>query len=376
MNKSSRLSDLKKNVAPYEEIDTKSSVRQLLNTLLPLVLLWYGAYLSLSISYWLTLPIAILAGGFLVRTFIIFHDCCHQSFFKSRLANEILGTITGVLTLCPYQQWKNTHSIHHATSSNLDKRGVGDMWLLTIDEYIAASTWTKFVYRMYRNPFMMLVIGPIYIFLVAYRFNRKEARRKERISTYVTNVALVGLYALLIWSIGWQAFVLVQLPIFFISGMLGIWLFYVQHQFEHSYFEHDEEWEYVNAAVEGSSYYKLPKLLQWITGNIGFHHVHHLSPKVPNYNLEKAHEATPPLQKATTITIRTSLRSLRFRLWDERNKTFISFKELKEVQRKSSDGTVAELAKNPGLSVGSSMSTNLSSRPSQSPGSLPSVQAK
>ncbi|WP_110933976.1 fatty acid desaturase [Paenibacillus bouchesdurhonensis] len=350
MNKSSRLSDLKKNVAPYEEIDTKSSVRQLVNTLLPLVLLWYCAYLSLSVSYWLTLPITIIAGGFLVRTFIIFHDCCHQSFFKSRLANEILGTITGVLTLCPYQQWKNTHSIHHATSSNLDKRGVGDMWLLTIEEYTAASAWTKFVYRMYRNPFMMLVIGPIYIFLVAYRFNRKDARKKEKISTYVTNVALVVLYSLLIWAIGWQAFVLVQLPIFFISGMLGIWLFYVQHQFEHSYFEHDEEWEYVNAAVEGSSYYKLPKLLQWITGNIGFHHVHHLSPKVPNYNLEKAHDATPPLQKATTITIRTSLRSLRFRLWDEQNKTFISFKELKETQRKSSVG--------------------------HSPGSLPSVQAK
>ncbi|WP_055109318.1 fatty acid desaturase [Paenibacillus ihumii] len=338
MNKSSRLSDLKKNVAPYEEIDMKSSIRQLFNTLLPLVLLWYGAYLSLSVSYWLTLPITIVAGGFLVRTFIIFHDCCHQSFFKSRLANEILGTITGVLTLCPYQQWKNTHSIHHATSSNLDKRGVGDMWLLTIDEYMAASAWTKFVYRMYRNPFMMLVVGPIYIFLVAYRFNRKDARRKERISTYVTNVALVGVYGLLIWAIGWQAFVLVQLPIFFVSGMLGIWLFYVQHQFEHSYFEHDEEWEYVNAAVEGSSYYKLPKILQWITGNIGFHHVHHLSPKVPNYNLEKAHEATPPLQKATTITIRTSLKSLRFRLWDERSKTFISFKELKEVQRKPTVG--------------------------------------
>ncbi|GIP59663.1 fatty acid desaturase [Paenibacillus sp. FSL W8-0186] len=353
MNKSNRLSDLKKNVAPYEEIDMKSSVRQLINTLLPLALLWYGAYLSLSVSYWLTLPITIIAGGFLVRTFIIFHDCCHQSFFKSRLANEILGTITGVLTLCPYQQWKNTHSIHHATSSNLDKRGVGDMWLLTIDEYMAASAWTKFVYRMYRNPFMMLVIGPIYIFLVAYRFNRKDARRKERISTYVTNVALVGLYGLLIWAIGWQAFLLVQLPIFFVSGMLGIWLFYVQHQFEHSYFEHDEEWEYVNAAVEGSSYYKLPKILQWITGNIGFHHVHHLSPKVPNYNLEKAHEATPPLQKATTITIRTSLKSLRFRLWDERSKTFISFKELKEVKEVQRKPTVGH-----------------------NPSPLPSVQAK
>jgi len=336
MNQSNSLPELKKNVAPYEEIHTQSSVIQLINTLLPLFLLWFGAYLSLSVSYWLTLPIAIVAAGFLVRTFIIFHDCCHQSFFKSRLANEILGTITGVLTLCPYQQWKNTHAIHHATSSNLDKRGVGDMWLLTIDEYLAAPAWTKFVYRMYRNPVMMFVIGPIYVFLVSYRFNRKGAKRKEKVSNYVTNIAIVGLYALLCWAIGWQAFVLVQLPIFFVSGMLGIWLFYVQHQFEHSYFEHDKEWEYINAAVEGSSYYKLPKLLQWITGNIGFHHVHHLSPKVPNYNLEKAHQATPPLHKATTITLKTSLRSLRFRLWDEQNKTFISFKELKDVRQKSS----------------------------------------
>ncbi|GAA0133174.1 fatty acid desaturase [Paenibacillus sp. YSY-4.3] len=336
MAQSNSLPELKKNVAPYEEIDTPSSVKQLINTLLPFILLWYGAYLSLSVSYWLTLPITIVAAGFLVRTFIIFHDCCHQSFFKSRLANEILGTITGVLTLCPYQQWKNTHAIHHATSSNLDKRGVGDMWLLTIDEYLAAPAWTKFVYRMYRNPVMMFIIGPIYIFLVSYRFNRKGAKRKEKVSNYVTNIAIVGLYALLCWAIGWQAFVLVQLPIFFVSGMLGIWLFYVQHQFEHSYFEHDEEWEYINAAVEGSSYYKLPKVLQWITGNIGFHHVHHLSPKVPNYNLEKAHQATPPLHKATTITLKTSLKSLRFRLWDEKNKTFISFKELKNVRQKSS----------------------------------------
>lgn len=332
-NNKNQLSSLKKNVAPYEKIETKSSIRQMFNTIVPLVLLWYAAYLSLSVSYWLTIPIAIITSGFVVRTFIIFHDCCHLSFFKSRRANEILGTITGVITLVPYQQWKISHSIHHATSSNLDKRGTGDMWVLTVEEYEEASFWTRLSYRFYRNPLVMFGLGPIFIFLLSYRFNRKGAKRKEKISTYITNVSIVALYVFLGWLIGWQAFVLVQAPVFFFSGMMGIWMFYVQHQFEDTYFEHDEEWSFVNAAVEGSSYYKLPKMLQWITGNIGFHHVHHLSPKVPNYNLEKAHDASPPLQKATTITIRTSLKALNFRLWDENSKTLISFKDMKRMKR-------------------------------------------
>ncbi|EGG38187.1 fatty acid desaturase [Paenibacillus sp. HGF5] len=341
-----KLSSLKKNVAPYEEIDTKASIGQLFNTLVPLILLWYAAYLSLSVSYWLTIPIAVIASGFVVRTFIIFHDCCHGSFFKSRKANKILGTITGVLTLCPYEQWKNTHAIHHATSSNLDKRGIGDMWVLTVEEYGAASFWQRLYYRVYRNPIVMFGLGPIAIFLISYRFNRKGARRKEKISNYTTNILIVALYALLCWAIGWQAFLLVQAPIFMVSGMLGIWLFYVQHQFEETYYEHDEEWSYINAAVEGSSYYKLPKVLQWITGNIGFHHVHHLSPKVPNYNLEKAHEAAPPLQKATTITLKTSLKSIRFRLWDEDKKVFITFKEARQSLRKPQESALTKAEKN------------------------------
>ncbi|TVX86823.1 fatty acid desaturase [Paenibacillus agilis] len=327
---------LRKDMMPYEKSDTKKSIRQMINTLVPLFVLWYAAYASLSISYWLTLPITIIAAGFVIRTFIIFHDCCHQSFFKSRKANDIIGNITGVIALVPYQQWKNCHAIHHATSSNLDKRGVGDMWVLTVEEYEAAPLKTKIAYRIYRNPFVMLFIGPIAIFLIAYRFNRKGARTKERINTILTNVSIIALYAFMCWLIGWQAFVLVQAPVFFFSGMLGIWLFYVQHQFEESYFEHEDEWSYVLAAVEGSSYYKLPKLLQWITGNIGFHHVHHLSPKVPNYNLEKAHDETPPLQRATTITLRTSLASLRFSLWDEESKTFVSFKDRKRIMMRKS----------------------------------------
>ncbi|MBD0383291.1 fatty acid desaturase [Paenibacillus sedimenti] len=329
----SKLTNLKKDIAPFEKTDTKSSIRQLINTLGPLLALYYAAYVSLSVSFWLTLPIAIIAAGFVIRTFIIFHDCCHQSFFKSQVANDILGNITGILTLVPYLQWKNSHAIHHATSSNLDKRGTGDIWMLTVDEYAAAPLLKRIAYRLYRNPITLFVLGPIFVFVFQYRFNRSGAKRKEKINTYLTNAALVSLYAFMCWAIGWQAFVMVQGPIFFVSGMLGIWLFYVQHQFEDSYFENEDEWSYVKAAVDGSSYYKLPKLLQWITGNIGFHHVHHLSPKVPNYNLEKVHDATPPLHKATTITIATSLESIRFNLWDEQNKTFVSFKQMKHLLR-------------------------------------------
>jgi omega-6 fatty acid desaturase (delta-12 desaturase) len=318
---------LKKSVAPYEKTNIAISIRQIGNTLLPLVLLWAAAYASLSVSYWLTLLFAIPASAFVVRTFIIFHDCCHGSFFRSKRANDIMGIITGVLTLVPYQQWKNAHGIHHATSSNLDKRGIGDLWILTVDEYVAMTPFRKFIYRAYRNPLVMFGLGPIAVFIVQYRFNRKGAKRKERLNTYLMNILIVGFYALMCLTLGWQSFLLVQFPVFYLAGAMGIWLFYVQHQFEESYFEHNDEWSYVLAAVEGSSYYKLPKLLQWLTGNIGYHHVHHLAPKVPNYYLEHAHESTPPLQKATTINIRQSLESLRFRLWDEDRKRFVSFRD-------------------------------------------------
>lgn len=321
--------NLRKQVAPFEKAVMKDSIRQLINTLLPFFTLWFLAYESLSISYFLAFPLTVIAAGFLVRIFIIFHDCCHYSFFKSRQHNKILGTITGVLTMFPYSQWGHSHAIHHATSSNLDKRGTGDIWVLTVTEYKEASIWKKIAYRIYRNPFIMFGVGPIYVFLITNRFNRKNAKKKERMNTYLTNVLIVALAAATCWLVGWQAFLLIQGPIFFISGSIGIWLFYVQHQFEDSYFEEDEHWDYVKAAVEGSSFYKLPKLLQWLTGNIGFHHVHHLSPRVPNYKLEAVHQHTQPLQNVPTITLATSLRSLRFRLWDEENKMFVSFKEIK-----------------------------------------------
>jgi omega-6 fatty acid desaturase (delta-12 desaturase) len=319
----------------------KASVQQLLNTIPPFILSWFLAYQALDVSIWLTIALSAVAGGFVIRTFIIFHDCTHGSFFKNKKANAIVGTITGIMTLFAYEKWKREHSIHHASSGNLDKRGVGDIWVMTIEEYVEASKWERFKYRMYRNPLVMFGFGPLFLVLISSRFNRKDARKKERNNTYLINISLVVIYSLLIWAIGWQAFLIVQGSTMFIAGALGIWLFYVQHTFEDSYFEDESEWDYVKAAVEGSSYYKLPKVLQWVTGNIGFHHVHHLSPRVPNYNLEKAHESTPPLQQATTITIKSSLKSLRYKLYDAKNKTFVTFGDIKHLVNRDKDKLAA-----------------------------------
>ncbi|MEK4736998.1 fatty acid desaturase [Bacillus mycoides] len=323
--------NLKKQVAPFEKSTAKKSVWQIINTVVPFIILWYLAYKSLSVSYWLALVPAVLAAGFMTRVFIIFHDCTHHSFFKSRRVNRIVGTCMGVLTLFPFDQWGHEHSVHHATSGNLDKRGTGDIWTLTVNEYLAAPFRLRLAYRLYRNPFVMFGLGPIYVFLLKNRFNRKGARKKERMNTYLTNVLIVALVGLLCWTLGWQSFLLVHGSIFLIAGSIGIWLFYVQHTFEDSYFEEDKDWEYVKAAVEGSSFYKLPKILQFLTGNIGFHHVHHLSPRVPNYKLEEAHNNTLPLKNVPTITLATSLRSIRFRLWDEQNNNFVTFKDVKKL---------------------------------------------
>ncbi|MFA8438641.1 fatty acid desaturase [Pueribacillus sp. YX66] len=333
MNKD-QVKELRKGVVPFEKSDPKTSVRQLLNTILPFFILWFIAYQSLKVSTLLAVLVAIVASGFLVRVFIIFHDCTHNSFFNSRKANDRLGTLLGIMTLFPYEKWKRDHNIHHASNGNLDKRGTGDIWVMTVEEYVEASFWERLGYRLYRNPFVMFVLGPLYLLLVSNRKNHKGAKRKERINTHVTTIVAIVIYALLIMTIGWQAFLIIQGTILFVSASLGIWLFYVQHQFEDAYFENTDEWSYVKAAIDGSSYYKLSKPLQWITGNIGFHHVHHLSPRVPNYYLEKVHETNLPLQQATTITLRSSLKSLRFRLYDENQKTFVRFRDLNSLKKR------------------------------------------
>jgi omega-6 fatty acid desaturase (delta-12 desaturase) len=234
----------------------------------------------------------------------------------------------GMLTFFPYEQWKNEHSIHHATSGNLCRRGTGDIWTLTTKEYAALSVWRRLGYRLYRNPIVMFGLGPLYIFLVGYRMNRKGARRKERMNTYVTNAALIGLMGLLGWLFGLNKVLLVQGPILYLSGIAGIWLFYVQHQFEDTYYERTDKWDFVSAAMKGSSYYKLPGILQWVTGNIGFHHIHHLDPQVPNYHLPHIHKSSDELRNIPAIGLRLSLQAFRYRLWDESSKQFVGFKDL------------------------------------------------
>lgn len=338
MTNAEKTKQLRKDVAPFAKSKMKISLFQMINTIIPLFVIWGAGYYLLQFSPWYTIACSVIASGFVVRTFIIFHDCTHGSFFKSKKANDIVGNITGILTSFPYEKWKREHTIHHATSSNLDKRGIGDIDMLTVEEYLTKSKLGRLGYRLYRNPFIMFGLGPLYMVLVLNRINRKDAKKKERLNTYFTNVIVFIICATLIYNFGWQTFLLVHALTLFIAGSLGIWLFYIQHTYEDSYFEYDPKWDYVKAAVEGSSYYKLPKVLQWITGNIGFHHVHHLAPRVPNYYLESAHDSILPLQKATTITLKTSFESVRYKLYDTKLKKFVSFKEIEsrlQVKNKS-----------------------------------------
>ncbi|GGB08328.1 fatty acid desaturase [Macrococcus hajekii] len=324
---------LRKSVKPYERTSLQISIIQILNTLVLYIALIALGFILYSVSPWLSILCGGIGAFFLVRSFIIFHDCTHGSFFKSKKANKILGNITGVMTLFPYEKWRREHITHHATSGNLDKKGTGDIWMMTIEEYEEATPMTRLGYRLYRHPFVMFVLGPIYLLFITNRMNDKNAKPAEKRNTYLHNLAILVIYGLLIYLLGPARFFSVMGPVLFIGGMLGIWMFYIQHTFEDSYFEDEKEWDYVKAAVEGSSYYRLPKLFQWLTGNIGFHHVHHLSPRIPNYLLEQAHNEVTPLQHATTIDIRKSFESLKYKLYDPERKRFITFGEYKKYAK-------------------------------------------
>lgn len=322
----------KKLVAPYQTPTVGRSVWQVVNTLVPYAVLWYLMYLSLAVSWWLTVPLAMLAGAFMVRAFIIFHDCGHGSFFKSTTANHILGAITGVLTFTPFYHWRWEHAIHHSSSGDLDRRGTGDMWTLTVQEYLKSSRWKRFAYRLARNPVVLFVIAPLVLFLVLHRVPKLKAPLRERYSVYWTNLA-VGVIAVgLIWVFGLKAYLIIQLTVLMVAGSAGVWLFYVQHQFEGVYWERSDDWDYATAALKGSSFYKLPKVLQWFSGNIGFHHIHHLRPAIPNYNLEKCHQAVPLFQTVKPVTLFTSLKSLTFRLWDEQGHKLVGYGHLRTVR--------------------------------------------
>ena len=323
----------KKIVLEYQKPSRWRAVWQIVNTLGPLALIWYLMYLCLPISWWLVLPLAVLAGGFLVRAFIIFHDCGHGSFFKSHAANEVVGFITGLLTFTPFYQWRWDHAIHHATSGHLDKRGTGDIWTMTVQEYLESSRWKKFAYRLARNPIVLFVIAPVVVLMGKQRFPSPGASKRERDSVHWMNVAILAMAVGLSAIYGIVPYLIIQLVAMAVAGGAGFWLFYVQHQFEGTYWEHDDEWDYATAALQGSSFYKLPKVLQWFSGNIGYHHIHHLSAKIPNYNLERCHKAHLIFEGVKPITLLSSLKSLNFRLWDEAQKKLVGYRHLKEYRR-------------------------------------------
>ena len=326
-------------VAKYQQPSTGRAVWQIVNTLIPYALLWYLMYRSLAVSWWLTIPLAVPAGALVVRIFIIFHDCGHGSFFKSRRANDIVGFITGVLTFTPYYHWRWEHNIHHASAGQLDKRGTGDIWTMTVQEYLESSPWKRFAYRLARNPFVLFVLAPLFLFVAIQRFPSPKANPREGHSVWWMNLAILGLVAGLCWIFGITRYLLIQLTVTMVAGAAGVWMFYVQHQFEDVYWERGDNWDYTAAALQGSSFYKLPRILQWFSGNIGFHHIHHLSPRIPNYNLQKCHEADPLFQQVKPITMFSSLKSLTFRLWDEKSKKLVSYRRMRQVRKEQTNSS-------------------------------------
>ncbi|GIK72979.1 MAG: hypothetical protein BroJett021_19670 [Chloroflexota bacterium] len=317
-------------VAKYQQPDARKSTWQIVNSFGGLFLTWALMYFSLNVGYWLTLLLAIPAAGFAVRIFIIQHDCGHGSFFKSRKANDSTGIVCSLFTLTPYRFWRKSHAIHHAHHAELEERGIGDVWTLTVDEYLAAPWWKRVAYRIFRNPFFLFGIAPAVNFLILTRFpigGEREWRNGERESVLYTNLALAGLFAIFIAWIGVVPVLAIFLPTVVIAAAVGTWLFYVQHQFERTYWEHTPEWDYTLAAMHGSSYYRLPKVLQWFTGNIGFHHIHHLSPRIPNYNLERCHEENPLMQRVVQLTLWSSFKTTSLALWDEEKRRLVTFRE-------------------------------------------------
>ena len=321
-----------KQLARFRQAEAKRSIWQLINTLLPYGILWGMIIFLLQQGYsvGIILPFILLAGLFLVRIFIIFHDCCHGSFFQSHKSNKIWGYITGVLTLTPYYQWRRDHALHHATAGNLDQRGYGDVWTMTVEEYQRATPLRRLGYRLYRNPLILLGLGPVYKFVLAQRFPGKNTGKRERKSVWVTNAFLLGIMVVAMFSIGLKNYLFIQIAVMMFGGMLGVWLFYIQHQFEGVYWAREEQWDSLKASLQGSSYYHLPKVLQWISGNIGIHHIHHMEPRIPNYNLQRCYDEMPVFQTVKPLTFMESLRSIGMNLWDEENQKLVSFRSLKK----------------------------------------------
>ena len=319
----------------YREPSYGRSAIELAVSFGPLAALWVLMWLSYSFGYWwLTLLLAVPAAGFLVRLFMIQHDCGHGAFFRRRVVNDWIGRVLGVLTLTPYDFWRRTHAIHHATSGNLERRGIGDIDTLTVREYLALSFWGRLKYRLYRHPVVMFGVGPAYLFILRHRLPIGLMRGGwvPWLSTMGTNFAAAVIVALLIWLIGVGPFLLVHLPIMLLAATMGVWLFYVQHQFEHTMWADDESWDLHEAALHGSSHYVLPAILRWFTANIGIHHVHHLCSRIPFYRLPRVLRDYPELGQIGRLTLRESIKCVRLVLWDEHARQLVSFREMRCMQ--------------------------------------------
>jgi acyl-lipid omega-6 desaturase (Delta-12 desaturase) len=318
-------------LARYERPRLGRSLLDVATSLVPYVALWAAMYVALDVSYWLVLILSVPAAGFLLRTYIVFHDCAHGSFLRSKRANTLLGRTLGLVVFSPFQSWRQNHAVHHATAGDLDRRGVGDVPTLTVAEYGALPWRQRLRYRAFRNPLVMFGIGPIWALVVQPRFIRRSARPRIRRSVIGTNVALVLLIGGLCLLLGWREYLLVETPSLMLAAAAGVWLFYVQHQFDDTYWKCSGDWTYADAALRGSSYLKLPRVLQFFTGNIGLHHVHHLSARIANYNLQAAHDQNSFFHDVPTQSLWDGLRAVRLKLWDEDGARLVTFHEARAI---------------------------------------------
>ncbi|HEY7967692.1 MAG TPA: fatty acid desaturase [Solirubrobacteraceae bacterium] len=304
-------------LSPYAQASLPRSVAGLFTSVVPYFGLLVAMYFALQVSVLLELAIGVLTAGFLLRTYIVFHDCSHGSYLPSKRANIWLGSILGVIVYAPFANWRHNHAVHHATAADLDRRGQGDVPTLTVAEYHTSEWRNRLGYRLFRNPLVMFGLGPLFAMILGPRIVPKDARPRIRRSVHLTNVALGVIVGTACWLLGWKDFLLIQGPPALLAGAAGIWLFYVQHQFEDTFWERGTDWTYADAALRGSSYLKLPAVLQFFTGNIGLHHVHHLCARIPNYNLQAAHDENPIFHDVPTLSLWDGLRAVRLKLWDE-----------------------------------------------------------
>jgi omega-6 fatty acid desaturase (delta-12 desaturase) len=321
-----KLSSLKPILRQFEHAQTDKALWQLINTLIPYSILWILMVYLYRINIGLVIPVALVASAFLIRIFILFHDCGHNSFLPSRKANRWLGFFLGLFTLTPSEHWWQAHAIHHATAGNLDKRGIGDVYTLTLQEYQNLSTSEKRKYRLFRSPYVMFLLGPIFVFMLRQRIPIPWMNRKAALSVFLCNLVLIGMLVVSYFSFGLGAFLWIQFLVLYFAGIAGIFLFYIQHQFPQVYWARNKEWDFVTAGLQGASYFALPRILQWVSGNIGFHHIHHLRPRIPNYQLHACYQSTPLLREyVKKITWQTSLQCIGLALYDENQRKLIHF---------------------------------------------------